>query len=103
MLILNDTKLMIDQIGLTRDWQTAIFEYPLGRGANFQIRLTNVRSLFEKLAAHNINLFLNLEERWYRKNKIEVGNRQYLVQNPDGYLLRFTEDLGTRSPGGNHD
>ena len=36
------------------------------------------------------------EEKWYRKDSIEVGNKQFLVQDPDGYLLRFTQDLGKR-------
>jgi catechol 2,3-dioxygenase-like lactoylglutathione lyase family enzyme len=103
MLILGEAKLMIDQIGLSRDWETAPLEYPLGRGINFQITVTSVEPLLENLAKHNIKLFLNIEERWYRKNDLEVGNRQFLVQDPDGYLLRFTEDLGTRPLGGNHD
>ena len=50
----------------------------------------------EKLKGHQIELFLPVEEKWYRKNDREVGNRQFLVQDPDGYLLRFTEDLGVR-------
>ncbi len=29
----------------------------------------------------------------------EVGNRQFVVQDPDGYLLRFFSDLGERPSG----
>jgi catechol 2,3-dioxygenase-like lactoylglutathione lyase family enzyme len=103
LLTLGDAQLMIDQIALTRDWETAPLEYPFGRGINFQITVADVAPLLENLAKHGIALFLKLEERWYRKNDLEVGNRQFLVQDPDGYLLRFTEDLGTRSLRGNHD
>jgi catechol 2,3-dioxygenase-like lactoylglutathione lyase family enzyme len=103
MLAIENAQLMIDQIGLSRDWKTAPFEYPLGRGINFQITVATVKPILENLAKHNVKLFLNLEERWYRKNDLEVGNRQFLVQDPDGYLLRFTEDLGTRPMEGNHD
>ena len=39
---------------------------------------------------------MDVEEKWYRRDGFEVGNRQILVQDPDGYLLRFTEDLGER-------
>ncbi len=42
-------------------------------------------------------LYLPLEEKWYRKGETEVGNRQFVVADPDGYLLRFYEDLGTRA------
>jgi catechol 2,3-dioxygenase-like lactoylglutathione lyase family enzyme len=103
MLKLGDAQLMIDQIGLSRDWETAPFEYPLGRGINFQIMIKNVQPLLESLVKNRIELFLKLEDRWYRKNDLEVGNCQFLVQDPDGYLLRFTEDLGTRPIGGIHD
>ena len=37
-----------------------------------------------------------MEEKWYRKNDKEVGHKQFLVQDPDGYLLRFFQDLGIR-------
>jgi hypothetical protein len=42
-------------------------------------------------------VFLALEDKWYRQNNRMVGNRQFIVQDPDGYLLRFFQDLG-RSP-----
>jgi hypothetical protein len=32
----------------------------------------------------------------YRVGDKETGNKQFLVQDPDGYLLRFFEDLGLR-------
>jgi len=36
------------------------------------------------------------DEKWYRKDDVEVRNRQFLVQDPNDYMLRFFEDLGTR-------
>ena len=39
---------------------------------------------------------LDLEEKWYRMIDKEVGNKQFVVSDPDGYLLRFFEDLGER-------
>ena len=27
---------------------------------------------------------------------MEVGNRQFIVLDPDGYMLRFAQDLGKR-------
>ncbi|QBD78939.1 VOC family protein [Ktedonosporobacter rubrisoli] len=96
-LSLGQAQLMIDQIGKGRTWKTAALEYPLGRGVNFQIAVERIDPLLERLQQNNIELFLPVEEKWYRKNNVEVGNRQFLVQDPDGYLLRFTEDLGVRS------
>ncbi len=95
-LVLEDTQLMIDQIGVGRTWQTAVFEHPLGRGVNFQITVSSLQPILEQLAQRQIHLMMPLEERWYRKDHVELGNRQFLVQDPDGYLLRFAEDLGQR-------
>jgi catechol 2,3-dioxygenase-like lactoylglutathione lyase family enzyme len=95
-LSLGESQIMIDQIGLTRTWQTGEYEYPLGRGINFQIEVPDVDLLVNRLRKNKIDLFMELEEKWYRKDETEVGNRQFLVQDPDGYLLRFFEDMGTR-------
>ena len=95
-LVLNEVQIMIDEIGKGRTWKTSEFEYPLGRGINLQIEVDSIDPILNNLKLANINLFMEVEEKWYRKNEIEVGNRQFLVQNPDGYLLRFTEDLGER-------
>lgn len=91
-----DAQIMIDQIGKGRTWETAEFIQPLGRGINLQIMVDSIQPLLDNLSKENIELFLEIEEKWYRKDEIEVGNKQFLVQDPDGYLLRFTEDLGER-------
>jgi catechol 2,3-dioxygenase-like lactoylglutathione lyase family enzyme len=95
-LSLGESQIMIDQIGKTRTWMTGEFEYPLGRGINFQIEVVGVEILIERLRSSGVDLFMGLEEKWYRKDDVMVGNKQFLVQDPDGYLLRFFEDLGTR-------
>ncbi len=89
--------LMFDAIEVGRTWKTAEFAYPLGRGVNFQIKVASLAPLLRRLHEHHIPLFLALEERWYRKDAREVGQKQFIVQDPDGYLLRFYESLGERS------
>ncbi len=91
-----NAEIMIDQIGKGRTWQTGNFEYPLGRGINFQIEVESISPILSRLKENNIPLFLEVEENWYRKGNKEAGNKQFLVQDPDGYLLRFTENLGER-------
>ncbi len=90
------SQLMLDQIDLGRTWQTAEFEKPLGRGINFQIRTESIEQLQQQLMSANIDLFMEPETKWYEVDGREVGNRQLLVQDPDGYLLRFFEDLGSK-------
>ena len=90
-------ELMLDQIGLGRDFDDHLpKQYPFGRGVNLQILVRDVAALANNCAAAGVALYLPLEERWYRKDQEEVGNKQFVVADPDGYLLRFFEDMGTR-------
>ncbi|MDH4412716.1 MAG: VOC family protein [Rhizobium sp.] len=100
-LTLGDAQLMIDQIGLGRTFELAEapMERPFGRGLNLQILVPQVEPILERLARADVPLYLPLEEKWYRRDDHEVGNRQFVVADPDGYLLRLFEDLGERPAG----
>jgi catechol 2,3-dioxygenase-like lactoylglutathione lyase family enzyme len=95
-LTLGSAQIMIDEIGKSRTWATGELDYPLGRGINLQIMVNSLEPLLENLKANQIKLFMETEEKWYWVGDYEVGNKQFLVQDPDGYLLRFVEDLGNR-------
>ncbi|KAI9024635.1 Glyoxalase/Bleomycin resistance protein/Dihydroxybiphenyl dioxygenase [Hyaloraphidium curvatum] len=82
-----------------RNWVTGPLEPPLGRGVNLQIFVPAVGPVLERLAAAGWPLFMEPEEKWYRTGKVERGQRQLLVQDPDGYLLRLAEALGERPVG----
>lgn len=96
LISLGKSQIMIDQIGKGVTWKTGRLKYPLGRGINFQIEVDKIDSLLQKLKKNKIKIFIETEEKWYRVKNIYVGNKQFLVQDPDGYLLRFFEDLGSR-------
>lgn len=91
-----NTEIMLEQIGTGREWITGALEYPLGRGINFQIETEKVQELYQTVKQNNIPIFMEMEEKWYQKTDSQVGNKQFIVQDPDGYLLRFYENLGTR-------
>lgn len=95
-LRLGQAELMIDQIGQGRDFDGGHLplQRPFGRGVNLQIRVDDVGPLLAALAGRP--LVLPPEDRWYRRGARETGNRQFVVADPDGYLLRFFEDLGER-------
>ncbi|KPF59838.1 VOC family protein [Rhizobium sp. AAP116] len=97
-LTLGDAQLMIDQIGIGRTFevQDAPVARPFGRGLNIQILVPQVTPVLKRLATAGVSLYLPLEEKWYRRGDREVGNRQFVVPDPDGYLLRLYEDLGER-------
>ena len=48
------------------------------------------------LKTNKIKIKNNIEENWYRQDNKLLGNKEFLVQDPDGYLLRFSEDLGEK-------
>jgi catechol 2,3-dioxygenase-like lactoylglutathione lyase family enzyme len=94
-LELERLQVMLERIG-PESWQTGALEPPLGRGINLQMEVASLAPLLERLAAARWPLWRPVEERWYRAGAVEHGQRQFLVQDPDGYLLRFCEVLGER-------
>ncbi len=94
--------LMLEQPTPTsRTWLLGELTYPYGRGVNFQIKVRDVDALYGKITAAGLKLLLPIEEKWYRRDEHQVGSRQFVVADPDGYLLRFFQDLGTRDEGPN--
>lgn len=93
-------ELMLEEAaGPGRRFRTAPLERPFGRGVNLQIACGDVEALERRVTAAGLDLIVALETRWYRAGQIERGNRQFVVADPDGYLLRFFEDLGERPAG----
>jgi catechol 2,3-dioxygenase-like lactoylglutathione lyase family enzyme len=96
-LTLDGVHLMLEEAaGPGRRFRTAPLEYPYGRGVNFMIEVAAVDRLHSRVQAAEFTIVIPLEERWYRRNEIENGHRQFVVADPDGYLLRFSTRLGQR-------
>ena len=97
-LALGEAQLMIDQIGVGRTFTVgdAAFSYPLGRGVNLQLRVPDLGAILKRVEASGITPVIAPEERWYRRDGMEIGNRQFVLADPDGYLIRPFESLGTR-------
>jgi hypothetical protein len=78
-------------------WHVAPLERPLGRGINFQIEVLDAAALHTAFVQQGHALFRGLTETWYAVSATEEeGQKEFLVQDPDGYLLRFAEALGGR-------
>lgn len=78
-------------------WEPADMHRPFGRGINLQIAVDRIGPMLAALEAGGWALFEQPSEVWYRTGDRETGQREFLVQDPDGYLLRFAESLGTRA------
>lgn len=94
-------QIMLDQRGagpLERRgiWETDAMERPFGRGINFEVQVAGIDDLLRGVEAAGVKIYFGPEERWYRVNSSELGVRQFLVQDPDGYLVRLQERIGER-------
>ena len=92
-LTLGAAHIMIEHGGT---WMTGALEQPFGRGMNFQITVSDVTAMAARLAVEGWPLFKPMEDAWYRRGDEHVGSREIVVQDPDGYLLRFSQHLGVR-------
>jgi len=96
-LDLHGAQIMLEQYDPEAgQWLTAPLELPFGRGINLQIDVLAVAPILQRLAILGWPLFRDVEDAWYRAGDIETGQRQFLVQDPDGYLVRLVERLGER-------
>lgn len=89
-----DVQIMLQEINKSENkWETAKLEYPLGRGINFQIDVINIDKIYNRLKESKYKIFVDIEEHWYRKDNVLMGCKEFLVQDPNGYVLRFSKDL----------
>lgn len=94
MLEINGAQLMIEGLtGKSRNWSVGPMERPFGRGMNLQIEVDDVQNLYRNFKRADYPLFLAMEEKSYRIGDKEKLQKQFLVQDPDGYLLRFFEEI----------
>ncbi|WP_395343815.1 VOC family protein [Ningiella sp. W23] len=95
-LEIGQAQLMLEQIHES-GWLTGSLEPPFGRGVNFQIEVESVRNIEAKARIANIALYEGCKESWYFVGEgREEGQLEVLLQDPDGFLLRFIEPLGSR-------
>ena len=85
-----------EEAGPGRKWITGFLEKPFGRGINLQISVDDVLPILTALDGEGVCLYLEPENKWYRVEEGQTGIRQFIGQDPDGYLLRFSQTLGSR-------
>lgn len=93
---LGQIQFMLQEISDNDKWDIAPLTYPFGNGITFQLEVDNVSTIYNNLKENNYKITFDIEENWYRQDDKLLGNKEFLVQDPDGYLLRFSEDLGEK-------
>lgn len=94
---LGEIQFMLQEISSNDKWNVGTLTYPFGNGINFQLEVDNIDNIYSNLKQHNYKIAFDIEENWYRQEDKLLGNKEFLVQDPDGYLLRFFQDLGTKN------
>jgi catechol 2,3-dioxygenase-like lactoylglutathione lyase family enzyme len=84
-------QIMLEEIN--GHWNTGALEYPFGRGVNFQIAVQDVSYISERLKERKIALFRDVFESHYDCSGTMVIEKEILVKDPDGYLLRFSQTI----------
>lgn len=86
-LELQGNQIMIEEVN--DNWNTGSLEYPFGRGINISMAIDDIDNFYKKLKEKNIDLFKDMMENEYVVNDKTYVDKEFLVQDPDGYLLRF--------------
>lgn len=93
-LSLNNAQLMIEEIN--GYWETGLLEYPFGRGVNFQIIVEDIQPIVNRLNQNAIALFREPFVSEYTTGETTIKEMEFLVQDPDGYLLRFSQEVNVK-------
>jgi len=84
-----DSQFMFEQIH-DEGWNTGELIYPLGRGINFSIAVDDIENLYTLVKSKKLEIYKKLTKSVYLVNGIEKIQMEFLIQDPNGYLLRFT-------------
>ena len=76
------------------DWETGPMEAPFGRGAVIQIYVADAAAMADAITAASIPFYVHLRDKWRDWGDRMGGQREFLVQDPDGYLIMVAQRIG---------
>lgn len=72
-------------------WNVDELIRPFGRGVNFSIEVSCIERIRNCLVAMCYPLYKDIMINEYKANETVFVEKEFLVQDPDGYLLRFVQ------------
>lgn len=78
------------------DWETGPMERPFGRGVVVQVFVGDVMAVAARVETSGLPYYLAPREKWRDWGDRLGGQREFLVQDPDGYLVMVAERIGER-------
>lgn len=98
-LSIEGSQLMIEEgedKEVNSEWYVGERKQPYGRGVHFQIEVKNLKKIIKSLEKNKYPLKSPPKERWFKQNNKFLGMYSVLVQDPDGYMFLFNQDLGEK-------
>lgn len=74
------------------NWNTGELEYPYGRRINISMEIKGVEELYNLIVKNNYPVFSEIMYNEYETDGKTFIDKEFLVQAPGGYLLRFNEE-----------
>ena len=76
------------------DWEVGPMEHPYGRGLVIQVYVRDARAAAARVEAAGVPFYVTLREKWRDWGDRMGGQREFLLQDPDGYLVMVAERIG---------
>jgi hypothetical protein len=61
------------------------------------MEIPDLTDMLASLKNAGIAFYRELHESWYDIGEKLSGEKEFVIQDPDGYLLRFTQHLGDKA------
>ena len=87
-LELDGNQLMIEEVN--DHWNTGELEYPYGRGINISMEVSDINMIYDLVQKNHYPSFRDMQIDKYLVDDKVYSDKQFLIQDLDGYLLRFT-------------
>ena len=87
-LELDGNQLMIEEVN--DHWNTGELEYPYGRGINISMEVNDIDKIYDLVQKNHYHIFRDMQIDEYLVDDKVYSDKQFLIQDLDGYLLRFT-------------
>lgn len=89
-LELDGNQLMIEEVN--QNWNVGELEYPFGRGINISMEVADIDKLYGFVKEKQYPIFRDMQIDSYQVGDRVYHDKQFLIQDLDGYLLRFISE-----------
>ena len=89
-LELDGNQLMIEEVN--QNWNVEELEYPFGRGINISMEVADIDKLYGFVKEKQYPIFRDMQIDSYQVGDRVYHDKQFLIQDLDGYLLRFISE-----------